>query len=78
MNDKKFTFILYGKVQSITTFIKNHFNVTYKEALKMFYNSQVYEDLENEKLKMWYFSSTALFNMFLEEHETGKYTVNGV
>ena len=67
-------FTICCKVQSIITMIKEHFNINYSEAMAMFYKSKVYKSLENEKAKMWYFSSNALFNMFLEEKETGKFS----
>lgn len=69
-----FTFILQLKVHSIVTKIKEHLNVSYKDAMKMFYMSRLYKALEKEDTKMWYFSSYHLFNMFLEEKETGKYS----
>ncbi len=43
----------------------------------MLYNSKLYNALENEETKMWYYSNYDLFKMFLEEKETGKYTVYG-
>ena len=43
----------------------------------MLYNSKIYKALEKEDTKMWYYSSFDLFNMFLEEQETGTYTVYG-
>ena len=33
--------------------------------------------IEKEETKMWYYSNYDLFRMFLEEKETGKYTVYG-
>lgn len=67
-------FTICCKVQSIITMIKEHFNINYSEAMAMFYKSKVYKSLENEETKMWYFSSNALFNMLLEEKETGKFS----
>ena len=74
MNDHENTFVIYLKVKSIITRIKNYFNITYIEALDMLYRSNLYEVLENEDTKMWYYSSYDLFKMFLEEREKGKYT----
>ena len=56
---------------------KNFFNISYSEALKLLYNSKLYNALEDEKTKMWYYSNYDLFRMFLEEKETGHYTVYG-
>lgn len=77
MSDRKFTFILLSKVQTICDEIKTYFNVSYSQAVKMLYKSKLYEALEDEETKMWYYSSYDLFNMFLEENKTGKYTVYG-
>ena len=66
-------FTICCKVQSIVTMIKEYFNISYKDALVMFYSSKVYKSLEIEKAKMWYFSSYALFEMFLEVKETGSF-----
>ena len=66
-------FTICCKVQSIITMIKEHFNIDYNEAIGLFYKSKVYRSLENKEVKMWYFSSDALFKMFLEEKETGKF-----
>ena len=77
MSDKQFAFIMYGKVQALCDSIKNYFNIEYKEAIKMLYSSRLYKALEDEETKMWYYSNYDLFKMFLEEKETGRYTVYG-
>lgn len=66
-------FTICCKVQSIVSMIKEHFNVNYREACDMFYKSKVYKSLEREEAKMWYFSSYALYEMFLEENGTGNF-----
>ena len=77
MNEKKFKFIMFTKMQTLCDSIKNYFNIEYKEAIQWLYNSRLYEALEDEETKMWYYSNFDLFNMFLEEKTTGKYTVYG-
>ena len=77
MNKGKFTFIMLEKIQTLCDSIKNYFNISYDETIKLLYNSKLYEALEDEETKMWYYSNYDLFNMFLEEKETGKYTVYG-
>jgi len=77
MEGKKFGFIMVIKVQTLTNSIKNYFNISYNEARILLYNSKLYEALEDEKTKMWYYSNYDLFRMFLEEKNTGKYTVYG-
>lgn len=77
MNKEKFTYMMFVKVQVLTNSIKNYFNVSYYEARRLLYNSKIYRALEEEETKMWYFSSSDLFKMFLEERNTGNYTVYG-
>ena len=77
MNKGKFTFIMLEKVQTLCDSIKNYFNISYDETIKLLYNSKLYEALEDEETKMWYYSNYDLFRMFLEEKNTGKYTVYG-
>ena len=73
----KTNFVIIRKIQVLCTNIKNYFSVSYSEARKMLYNSKLYNALEDEETKMWYYSSYDLFKMFLEEKETGHYTVYG-
>ena len=68
------TFTILCKIEVIVNSIKEHFNISYREAMDMFYHSKVYKSLEKEEAKMWYFSSNALFKMFLEEKETGTFS----
>lgn len=77
MSNEKFSFIMFTVVQTLCDSIKNYFNITYIEAIGLLYNSKLYESLEKEETKMWYYSNYDLFKMFLEERKTGKYTVYG-
>ena len=77
MSNKNFNMIMIIKVQALTTSIKNYFDVTYNEAMKELYKSKLYKLLEDEETKMWYYSNFDLFNMFLEEKETGNFTIYG-
>ncbi len=70
-------FMILEQIQVLCTNIKNYFNISYDKARKMLYNSKLYNALEDEETKMWYYSSYDLFKMFLEEKETGSYTVYG-
>ena len=77
MDSGKFKCIMFAKVQILCDRIKEYFNIDYNEALKLLYNSKIYSALEDEKIKMWYYSNYDLFMMFVEEYNTGKYTVYG-
>lgn len=77
MDNGKFKFTMYLKVQNLCDSIKNYYNISYKEAVRMLYNSKLYNALEDEKIKMWYFSSFDLFEMFKLEQETGNFISYG-
>ena len=77
MHKSKNEFMILEQIQVLCTNIKNYFNITYNEARKLLYHSKLYKALEDEETKMWYYSSYDLFKMFLEEKETGRYTVYG-
>lgn len=73
----KFNTIMIIKVQNLLTSIKNYYSISYQESIKELYNSKLYQLLEEEETKMWYFSNYDLFNMFKEEKETGTFSVYG-
>lgn len=77
MSEKKFASIMFTKAQTLCDSIKKYYNINYEEALDMLYHSKIYEVMEDEKTKMWYYSNYDLFNMFLEEKQTGTFTING-
>lgn len=77
MDKGKFTCIMFIIIPTLCDSIKNYFNITYQEARKWLYHSKLYKALEEEETKMWYYSNYDLFRMFLEEKETGTYTVYG-
>lgn len=71
----KFNMIMIIKIQCLVTSIKNYFNISYEDAMDELYHSDLYKLLEIEDTKMWYFSNHDLFNMFKEEKETGKFSL---
>ncbi len=46
-------------------------NITEKEALTALYASELYRQLEREETKLWHLSVPTLFDLWLEERETG-------
>ncbi len=77
MDKGKFMYMMFSIVQTLCDSIKNYFNISYEEARSLLYNSKLYRALEKEETKMWYYSNYDLFMMFLEEYNTGKYTIYG-
>ena len=47
-------------------------NITKKQALDLYYNSNFYEMYEKEDTKLWHFSSVTLSNLLNQELTTGK------
>ncbi len=41
------------------------------DAVEKLYSSHLYEMLEQEKTKLWHYSTEKLFEMFLEERNSG-------
>jgi len=46
-------------------------NISELEALRLFLNSKIHEMLQNNELKLWYYNSIAIFDMWEHEEVTG-------
>ncbi|MCY6354203.1 hypothetical protein [Clostridium sp. ZS2-4] len=46
-------------------------NLSDKEAVIELYSSHLYEILEQEEMKIWHYSTEKLFELFLEERNSG-------
>lgn len=46
-------------------------NITNEEAITKLYASKLYEALENEKTKVWQYSTQMLYSLFEQEEKTG-------
>lgn len=71
MDKKKFESLLILIVPQIVRLIVEKYNIDEIAASDMLYNSKLYETLEEEETKLWHLSPLALFDMFVEEKETG-------
>ena len=49
-------------------------SLTEKEALTRLYASELYRQLEREEMKLWHLSIPTLYEMWLEEKESGHIT----
>ncbi len=74
MNEQKFSSQLFLIVPKIVELIAKKKQVDEEKATEMFYSSQLYAQLEDEKTKLWHLSPLALLEMFEEEQETGRIT----
>ena len=74
MDKKKFESMLILIVPAVIKLIVENSNLDEIAAADLFYNSMVYEKLEQEDTKLWHLSPLTIFNMFDEEQKTGKVT----
>ena len=72
MDKKQFESMLILIVPAVVNLIKDNNNFGEIEAIETFYQSKVYEKLEQEDTKLWHFSPLTLYNMYEEEQKTGK------
>ena len=49
-------------------------SLTEKEALTQLYSSELYRQLEQEETKLWHLSVSELYELWVEEKETGRIT----
>lgn len=73
MSREKFSAILIMLVPAVVELIVKELGITENQATECFYNSKVYELLEDESTKLWHFSPLTLFRMFDEEQKTGAF-----
>lgn len=52
--------------------IAKEMRISDRQALTLLYSSILYEKLEREETKVWHLSVPTLFELFIEEQETGK------
>lgn len=75
MNEEKFGAVMGILVPQVVRLITEKYLSDELTAAKEFYNSKVYELLEQEETKVWHFSPLTLFNMFDEEKRTGTFEI---
>ena len=74
MDNNKLSTALIFLVPQILELIMKEYNVDEEKAAEMFYISELYKGLEEEKTKLWHLSAHALFEMYQEELDTGEIT----
>ena len=74
MDYKRFTAILPLIIQQVIALITERQAVAEERAIEMLYTSELYSTLEEEETKLWHLSPHALYDLFLEEQQTGKIT----
>ena len=74
MDETNITDMLILIVPRLVKMIMKEQGLTEAEALTQLYSSDLYRQLEKEKTKLLHLSVLTLYNMWLEEKETGKIT----
>ena len=71
MNNEKLSALLAILNPAVIQLIIEKKGIINTEATKMFYNSDLYAMLENEKSKLWHLSPLTLYELLDEELSTG-------
>ena len=71
MNPEKLSAIFTILNPAIITMIMDNKEITNIEATKIFYNSSLYNMMENEESKLWHLSPLTLYELLEEELATG-------
>ena len=71
MEQNKLPGLLVFIVPQIVELIIQEFGYNDEKATEMLYKSELYAALEKEETKLWHLSPNALFDMYIEELQTG-------
>ena len=71
---ERITTALIFLVPQLLALIMKEYKVSDEKATDMLYSSELFRTLEDEKTKLWHLSAHALFELFVEEQQTGQIT----
>ena len=71
MDSKKFETVLPLVTAALVDRIASEAHISEDETMERLYASQLYAALEQEELKVWYYSVAKLFALYQEELATG-------
>ncbi|MCL2051071.1 MAG: hypothetical protein FWG91_05015 [Lachnospiraceae bacterium] len=77
MEKNKFEAILPIVIGGLLNKIIEETNISADEAFEKLYNSELYEALENEKMKLWTYSVPKLYTIYNDEITKGKLELLG-
>ena len=69
---KQFQAVLQIISSRLVQMIAKEMRISDKQALTLLYSSILYEKFEVEETKVWHLSVPTVFELFIEEQETGK------
>jgi len=61
--------LIPSKVALVCSIYAQEHNSDYLDAIKNFYMSKLYQNLENEETKLWHLGPVALYQMWEEEKQ---------
>ena len=67
MNEEQFSAMLTMIVPPIINQITKNSNVDDDKAISHFYQSKLYQELSDEKSKLWHYSAMMLYTMYQDE-----------
>lgn len=73
MNENQFSAMLTIMVPPIVEQIIKNSNLDEEDAISLFYKSKLYQELSDEKSKLWHYSPMTLYTMYQDELLTGSY-----
>ena len=73
MNEDQFSAMLAIIVPPIIEEIAKNSNVDVEQIIPKFYQSKLYQELADEKSKLWHYSPKTLYTMYQDELLTGSY-----
>ena len=71
MNNRTRASILQNYDVEVSKMIANRKNISEMDGFRLFANSEIHRMLEDDNLRMWYFSPLAIFDMWENEIATG-------
>lgn len=66
INNSNVHLLLPGKVAAVSAIYADCHGCSIFEAMKEFYKSEVYKQLEHEETKLWHLGAVALYEMWQE------------
>lgn len=73
MNEDQFSAMLAIIVPPIIELVMKNSNMDDEKAILLFYQSGLYQELSDEKSKLWHYSPLTLYTMYQDELLTGTY-----
>ena len=73
MNENQFNAMLAIIVPHIIELIIKNSNLDTDKAISLFYKSKLYQELSDEKSKLWHYGPMTLYTMYQDELLTGSY-----